>query len=60
VPGSVVVCAIAGHNAWYTSVALSAAASALLFWFGRRLSLEARRALVDGVLLSPLLFLIVR
>jgi hypothetical protein len=60
VPASVIVCAIAGHNAWYTSVALSAAACALLFWFGRRLSLEARRALVDGVLLSPLLFLIVR
>jgi hypothetical protein len=32
----------------------------LLFWFGRRLPLEARRALVDGVLLSPILFLIVR
>ena len=39
---------------------LSAAACALLFWFGRRLSLEARRALVDGVLLSPLLFLMLR
>jgi hypothetical protein len=60
VPAAVMVCAIAGHNAWYTSIALSAGACALLFWFGRRLSLEARRALVDGVLLSPLLFLIVR
>ena len=60
VPAAVIVCAAAGHNAWYTSIALSAAACALLYWFGRRLSLEARRALVDGVLLSPLLFLIVR
>jgi hypothetical protein len=31
-----------------------------LFWLGRRLSLDARRALVDGVLLTPLLFLILR
>ncbi len=60
VPLAVMVCAVAGHNEWYDCIALSAAACALLFWFGRRLSLEARRALVDGVLLSPLLFLIVK
>jgi hypothetical protein len=60
VPLAVIVCAIIGRNEWYTSIALSAGASALLFWFGRRLSLEARRALVDGVLLSPLLFLMLR
>jgi hypothetical protein len=58
VPLAVIVCAFMGHNAWYASIALSAGACALLFWFGRRLPLEARRALVDGVLLSPLLFLI--
>ena len=51
---------IVGRNQWYASIAVSAGACALLFWFGRRLSLEARRALVDGVLLSPLLFLILR
>jgi hypothetical protein len=32
----------------------------VLFWVGRGLPLEARRVLVDGVLLSPLLFLIPR
>jgi hypothetical protein len=60
VPVVVLLCALAGRNEWYTSIALSAGACALLFWFGRRLSLDARRALVDGVLLSPLLFLIVK
>jgi hypothetical protein len=57
---AVAACALLGHNEWYASIALSAGACALLFWFGRRLSLEARRALVDGVLLSPLLFLMLR
>ncbi len=64
---AVIVCAIAGRstprgsqNEWYISIALSAGACALLFWLGRRFSLEARRALVDGVLLSPLLFLMLR
>ncbi len=52
--------AITGHSEWYTSIAVSAGACGLLFWFGRRVPLEARRALVDGVLLSPLFFLIVR
>jgi hypothetical protein len=60
VPLAVVVCLLEGRNEWYASIALSAGASALLFWFGRRLSLEARRALVDGVLLSPILFLMFR
>ena len=60
VPVAVVVCVLEGHNEWYASIALSAGACALLFWFGRRLSLEARRALVDGVLLSPVLFLMLR
>jgi hypothetical protein len=60
VPAAVIVCALLGHNQWYASIALSAAACAALFWLGRRLSLEARRALVDGVLLSPILFLIVK
>jgi hypothetical protein len=60
VPAAVIVCALLGHNQWYASIALSAAACAALVWLGRRLSLEARRALVDGVLLSPILFLIVR
>ena len=60
VPSAVILCALFGRNEWYSSIALSAAACALLFWLGRRLPLEARRALVDGVLLSPLLFLMVR
>lgn len=60
VPLAVVLCAAVGRNQWYTSIALSAGACALLFWLGRRLSLEARRALVDGVLLSPLLFLLLK
>jgi hypothetical protein len=60
VPVAVVVCVLKGRNEWYTSIAVSAGACALLFWFGRRLSLEARRALVDGVLLSPILFLVLK
>ena len=60
VPVAVILCATAGRNEWYTSIAVSAAACAVLFWCGRRLSLDARRALVDGVLLSPLLFLILK
>ncbi len=59
VPVAVILCA-AGRNPWYTSIALSAAACALLFWLGRRLSLEARRALVDGALLSPIVFLLLK
>ena len=60
VPLAVIVCAIAGRNAWYTCIALSAGGCALLFCLGRRLPLEARRALVDGALLSPILFLLVK
>ena len=58
VPAAVIVCAIVGRNPWYASIAVSAGACALLFWLGRRLPLEARRVLVDSVLLTPLLFLI--
>jgi hypothetical protein len=53
-------CALLGHNEWYASIALSACACALLFVAGRRISLEARRALVDGALLTPALFLLFR
>jgi hypothetical protein len=60
VPMVGIVCALVGRNEWYASIALSAGGCAVLFWFGRRLSLDARRALVDGVLLSPILFLILR
>jgi hypothetical protein len=60
VPVAVAVCALLGRNEWYASIALSAGACAVLFWFGRRLPLEARRALVDGVLLSPIVFFILR
>lgn len=60
VPAAVIVCAIVGRNPWYASIAVSAGACALLFWLGRRLPLEARRVLVDSVLLTPLLFLIAR
>jgi hypothetical protein len=58
VPSAVLVCALMGRNEWYASIALSAGACAVLFWLGQRLPLEARRALVDGALLSPILFLI--
>jgi hypothetical protein len=60
VPMVGIVCALVGRNEWYASIALSASGCAVLFWFGRRLSLEARRALVDGVLLSPILFLMLK
>jgi putative flippase GtrA len=60
VPVAVLVCVLEGRSEWYSSIAVSAGACVLLFWMGRRLSLEARRALVDGVLLSPLLFLMWR
>jgi hypothetical protein len=60
VPAVVFLCVIAGRNPWYLSIAASASACAALFWLGRRLPLEARRALVDGALLSPLLFLMIR
>jgi hypothetical protein len=60
VPVAAILCAVAGRNPWYASIAMSGAACALLFWIGRRISLDARRALVDGVLLSPLLFLLLR
>jgi len=60
VPLAVILCVIAGRNEWYASIALSAGACALLYAAGRHVSLEARRALVDGVLLSPVLFLILR
>jgi hypothetical protein len=60
VTAAVVLCAIAGHNPWYASIALSSGACAALFRFGRRIPIEARRALVDGVLLSPVLFLLLK
>ena len=60
VPVTVIVCGIAGRNKWYLSIAVSAGACALLFGLGRRVSLEARRVLVDGALLSPILFSILR
>ncbi len=60
VPSAVIVCALLGREEWYASIAISGAACAMLFWFGRGLSLEARRVLVDGVLLTPLLFLMLR
>ncbi|MGP0073215.1 MAG: hypothetical protein ACLPWF_14955 [Bryobacteraceae bacterium] len=57
---AVLACAIVGRNEWYASIAMSAGACAVLFWLGGRLPLDARRALVDGVLLSPLVFLLLR
>jgi hypothetical protein len=65
VPLAVILCGIAGYNdawrsEWYASIALSAGACAVLFGAGRRVSLEARHALADGVLLTPILFLVLR
>jgi hypothetical protein len=58
VPLLALACLLPGDTLFYRAVALSAVATALLFARGSRMSLEARRALVDGVLLSPLLFLL--
>jgi hypothetical protein len=60
VPVAVILCAIFGRNKWYVSVAASAAATAVLFWLDRRISLDARRVLADGVLLTPLVFLMLK
>jgi len=60
VPLAMLACILLGRNQWYASIALSAGASVVLFWFGPRIPLEARRALADCVLLSPILFLIPR
>ncbi len=60
VPLAVILCVTAGRNEWYGSIALSAGGCAVLYAAGRHVSLEARRALVDGVLLSPILFLLLR
>jgi hypothetical protein len=60
VPLAVIGCILLGRNQWYASIAVSAGACAVLFLFGRPLPLEVRCALIDGVLLSPLLFLISR
>lgn len=60
VSATVILCLGAGRNEWYLSIALGAAGCELLYVMRRRLSLEARRALVDGVLLAPLLFLLHR
>lgn len=59
-PVAVLGCALIGRDAWYTSIALSASGCVALFWVGRRLSPDARRVLIDGVLLVPLLFVAIR
>ena len=46
-----------GRDPWYLAVGISAAFTAALLYSGGRLRIEARRALVDAVLLTPLLFL---
>jgi hypothetical protein len=58
-PAAAIVCLFVG-NAWYESIAVSAAACVALVWLGERLSHEVRRVLVDGALLSPILFLLLR
>ena len=60
VPAVVAVCIFEGRDEWYASIAISAVACAALFLAGGRVSVEARRALADGVLLSPILFLMLR
>jgi hypothetical protein len=60
VSAAMIVCILLGRDPWYESISVSAGACALLYRMGRRLSIEARRALVDGVLLSPMLFLMLR
>jgi putative effector of murein hydrolase LrgA (UPF0299 family) len=59
VPAVAVLCLV-GKSEWYVSIAISAAACILLFTAGRRISVEARRVLVDGALLTPIAFLMLR
>ena len=43
---------------WYRAVALAAVLLLILYAAGRRVSLDARRALTDAALLTPLVFLV--
>lgn len=43
---------------WYRAVALAAVLLLILYAAGRRVSLDARRALADAALLTPLVFLV--
>lgn len=45
-----------GGTPWYRAVGASSGLTAALVWSGQRLPLNARRALVDAALLTPLLF----
>jgi hypothetical protein len=60
VPAVAVLCLLAGKSEWYESVAISAGACLGLFAAGKRLGSDARRALVDGALLTPIVFLMLR
>jgi hypothetical protein len=51
------VALVQAGDAWYLAIGISAAAIAALLFIDRRIRIEARRALVDAVLLTPLLFL---
>lgn len=50
--------AYAARSAWFLAIAISAAALYGLFRIGVQWTLEARRVLVDAVLLTPLVFLL--
>jgi hypothetical protein len=53
-----VACLALGRSPWYRFVAVSAVLTGLLFHFGVRAPLEARRASIDLLLLAPLLTLL--
>lgn len=59
-PAAVLACAMIGRGEWYSSVALSASGCVVLFWTGNRISMDARRVLIDSVLLVPLFFIAIR
>lgn len=52
------VAAYTGRSTWFLAIAISAAALYGLFRVGVRWTLEARRVLVDAVLLTPVVFLL--
>lgn len=58
VPALLAACCAGFAQPWPRSIAISAALMLVLYGTGRRIALDARRALVDAALLAPLLFLL--
>ena len=56
VPLFAVAALLRGRDPWYLAIGISAALTGVLLFVGGRLRIEARRVLVDAVLLTPLSF----